>query len=343
MLVSEIVAAGGGLLFAFDHSTIAGKIVLTLLAVVSIFSWSIMITKLRVIRFARRQNARFLAAFHKDRQPLRLFEKNARFPGAPVFNVYRAGCEEMTFHLLGSAEVDDTFRARLEIADKISPAQMGAVNDAMERAVGETALALESQMILLATAVSGSPFLGLLGTVWGVMDAFTGVAGKQHEPGNSFQRRRQSADQFVASANAFDRPQRNDPVEQSGSRFGNAHRAIGPIEAGQSRRGRRDSTRSLIARAKIDCVDGLVATRANYEGRHRHKSRDEIDVERQPLLAKRHTDSTRARRTHRRINSLECRSQELFKRAKRRLARRCGRSQRSDGANNWRAAAARKT
>jgi biopolymer transport protein ExbB/TolQ len=53
---------------------------------------------------------------------------------------------------------------------------MGAVNAAMERAVGETALALESQMILLATAVSGSPFLGLLGTVWGVMDAFTGVA-----------------------------------------------------------------------------------------------------------------------------------------------------------------------
>ena len=127
MLVPEIVAAGGGLLFAFDHATIAGKIVLTLLAVVSIFSWSIMITKLRVIRFARKQNAHFLAAFHKDRQPLRLFEKNARFPGAPVFNVYRAGCEEMTFHLLGSSEVDETFRARLEIADKISPAQMGAV------------------------------------------------------------------------------------------------------------------------------------------------------------------------------------------------------------------------
>ena len=65
MLVPEIVAAGGGLLFAFDHATIAGKIVLTLLAVVSIFSWSIMITKLRVIRFARKQNARFLAAFRQ--------------------------------------------------------------------------------------------------------------------------------------------------------------------------------------------------------------------------------------------------------------------------------------
>src|SRR5438045_1191553 len=176
MLVPEIVAAGGGLLFASDHATLAGKLVLTLLAVVSIFSWSIMITKLRVIRFARKQNARFLAAFRQDRQPLRLFEKNAWFHGSPNFNVYRAGSEEMTFQLLGSAEVDETFRARLGVADKISSAQMGAVTAAMERAVGETALELESQMILLATAVSGSPFLGLLGTVWGVMDAFTGVA-----------------------------------------------------------------------------------------------------------------------------------------------------------------------
>src|SRR2546428_2088650 len=176
MLFPELLAAGG-LVFAFDHATIAGKVVLSLLAVGSIFSWSIMITKLRVIQFARKQNARFLAAFHQDRQPLRLFEKNARFPGSPVFSVYRARCQEMTFHLLGSAEVDETFRARLEIADKISPAEMGADNAATQRAVAESALELEPQMILLATAVSGSPFLGLLGTVWGVMDTFTGVAG----------------------------------------------------------------------------------------------------------------------------------------------------------------------
>jgi biopolymer transport protein ExbB/TolQ len=164
------------LVFAFQHATIAGKLVLLLLAVGSIFSWSVMLTKLRVIQFARKQNTRFLQAFRQDRQPLRLFEKNARFPGSPIFNVYRAGCHEIAFQLVGSAEMDETFKHRLGIADKISAAQMGAVRAAMERAVGETALELESQMVLLATAVSGSPFLGLLGTVWGVMDAFTGVA-----------------------------------------------------------------------------------------------------------------------------------------------------------------------
>src|SRR3982750_2566365 len=149
MLAPEILATGG-LVFSFEHATVAGKLILLFLAIGSIFSWSIMLTKLRVIRFARKQNTRFLSAFRQDRQPLRLFEKNARFTGSPVFNVYRAGCEEMAFQLLGSPEVDETFRARLGIAEKISPAQMGAVNAAMERAVGETALGLESQMILLA-------------------------------------------------------------------------------------------------------------------------------------------------------------------------------------------------
>ena len=175
MLPLNLLAAGG-VLYAFEQSTVAGKAVLAVLLIGSIFSWSVMITKLRVVQFARKQTARFRTAFRKDRQPLRLFENNARFTGSPLFNVYRAGCQEMTFHLLGSAEVDETFRARVEIADKITPAQMGAVNAAMDRAVGETALELESQMILLATAVSGAPFLGLLGTVWGVMDAFTDVA-----------------------------------------------------------------------------------------------------------------------------------------------------------------------
>ncbi|MEP6956952.1 MAG: MotA/TolQ/ExbB proton channel family protein, partial [Chthoniobacterales bacterium] len=175
-ILSLQLLAAGGLWFAFEHATIAGKAVLSVLLVGSIFSWSVMITKLRVVQFAKKQTAQFRKAFRRDRQPLRLFESSARFTGSPLFNVYRAGCEEMAFHLLGATEVDDTFRARLDVAEKISPAQMGAVQAAMERAVGETALGLESQMILLASAVSGAPFLGLLGTVWGVMDTFTDVA-----------------------------------------------------------------------------------------------------------------------------------------------------------------------
>ncbi len=135
-----------------------------------------MITKFRMIRFARKQTERFFAIFKKYRQPLHVYETGLFFEGSAAYAVYRAGCEELAYQMLGSGEVDDTFSARVEVADRISPAQMRSVTAAMERAVGEAGLRMESQMIILATAVSGSPFLGLLGTVWGVMDTFSGVA-----------------------------------------------------------------------------------------------------------------------------------------------------------------------
>jgi biopolymer transport protein ExbB/TolQ len=56
---------------------------------------------------------------------------------------------------------------------------MSAVRIALERVLGEAAVGLESGMIVLATAISGGPFIGLLGTVWGVMDTFAGIGRAQ--------------------------------------------------------------------------------------------------------------------------------------------------------------------
>lgn len=168
--------SAGGLLFAFENSTLPGRLVLLALFAASVFSWTVMFTKWRQIRHAQRRREQFLKLFRTDRQPLRIFADRIRYEGAPVFSVYKAGCKELVFQLLGSTDVDETFKGRLDSALPISPAQMRVVTTAMERAVGETALSLESQMIVLATAVSGAPFLGLLGTVWGVMDTFSDVA-----------------------------------------------------------------------------------------------------------------------------------------------------------------------
>jgi biopolymer transport protein TolQ len=168
--------ASDGLIFAFQESTLAGHMVVLALFLASIFSWSVIVTKFRMIRVARKQTERFFSVFRRDRQPLRLYQSGISFEGCPAFAVYKAGCAELSLQMLGSSEVDETFEARVEVADKITPAQMRAVSVAMERAVGEAGLRMESQMIILATAVSGSPFLGLLGTVWGVMDAFAGIA-----------------------------------------------------------------------------------------------------------------------------------------------------------------------
>jgi len=84
--------AADGLYFAFQESTVAGHAVVAALFLASIFSWSVIITKFRMIRFAKRQTERFFAVFRKDRQPLHLYETGVTFEGSPAFEVYQAGC-----------------------------------------------------------------------------------------------------------------------------------------------------------------------------------------------------------------------------------------------------------
>lgn len=170
------VSSGGGILYAFENSNLPGKVIILMLVFGSVFCWSIMWTKFSFIRLAKKESARFLSRFRKSAEPLEIFSRELKFGASPVAAVYRAGAEELCFHLLGSSEVDETFDLRLAESSRIGPIEMASVRSAMERAVGEEMLRLEAQLVLLATAVSGAPFLGLLGTVWGVMDAFSGVA-----------------------------------------------------------------------------------------------------------------------------------------------------------------------
>mgnify|MGYP002139449620 CR=1 FL=1 len=58
----------------------------------------------------------------------------------------------------------------------MSPSQMQSVQVAMEQAVAEAALKFEQRMSVVSIALSGAPFIGLLGTVWGVMDSFAALA-----------------------------------------------------------------------------------------------------------------------------------------------------------------------
>ncbi len=59
---------------------------------------------------------------------------------------------------------------------RISTGSFDSVRVALERAASAQALSLEKGMIVLSTAVAGGPFIGLLGTVWGVMETFSGIA-----------------------------------------------------------------------------------------------------------------------------------------------------------------------
>lgn len=166
----------GGILYAFEQCTLESKICLFVLFIASIFSWSVMWAKFRMVILAQKVSKEFLKNFRNGTKPITLYAQQAVFRGSPLYAIYLAGCSELSFQKTSSNEVDDTFLERFATSKKISPVAMDSVRSAMVRAVGESALKLEDKMVMLATAVSGAPFIGLLGTVWGVMDTFSGIA-----------------------------------------------------------------------------------------------------------------------------------------------------------------------
>jgi len=165
-----------GLQFGFSNSTLSGLVICAVLGLLSIASWGTMVSKFRFLSKVRQSNAQFQHSLGDSLHPLAIFQVRERHERSPMYHIYNAGCRELCYHLLGIDEPDASFSKRLKGAGRITPAAMSAVHEAMDRAVGEAALKMESRMSIVATALSGAPFLGLLGTVWGVMDSFGGIA-----------------------------------------------------------------------------------------------------------------------------------------------------------------------
>lgn len=167
--------AAGGLIYAFEKATLASKLILFLLLLASSLSWTVIFVKLGQLRFAQRQTRRFLHRLRADAWHLP-YANRERFPGSPEYAVYAAAFRELLrqVHPLSVAgeAAPETFLPDIQV----KPPAMKAVQGASEREMGSQCLYLEEQMVLLATAASGAPFLGLLGTVWGVMDAFSDIA-----------------------------------------------------------------------------------------------------------------------------------------------------------------------
>jgi biopolymer transport protein TolQ len=184
--------ASGALRFAFEKATTEGKITIGVLIIVSIFSWTVIITKARQLYRAHRMAKKFFAAYRGTRDPLELHRTQKEFDGAPAYELYYTGAEETEYHLknnpvqierIGSilSGTDSASQAQTDILArsitiKISHASFDSVRVALERAASSQALSLEKGMIILSTAVAGGPFIGLLGTVWGVMETFSGIA-----------------------------------------------------------------------------------------------------------------------------------------------------------------------
>lgn len=136
------------------------RVVLAMLLFFSLFSWALIFQKLAMFSRINRQTSLFLRIFRANRTLPDSRQMGAG--GSPLESVYSAGYRE----------IESQVRAGNPHARVTS---LNAVTVSMQLAAAEEVRKVESYMPWLATTGSVTPFIGLFGTVWGVMDAFTGL------------------------------------------------------------------------------------------------------------------------------------------------------------------------
>jgi biopolymer transport protein TolQ len=149
----------GGL---FEQTGWVARIVLLILLLFSLFSWAVIFEKYKLFRLVDAHTKNFLKIFRASRQQLAdLPTLQAMAPGSPLVGVYAAGQEEWSRQSGGGNPHPGPVRNPQAIAVE------------MQLAAAEETRRLEKWMPFLATTGSVTPFIGLFGTVWGVMDAFS--------------------------------------------------------------------------------------------------------------------------------------------------------------------------
>lgn len=149
------------------------QIVLYLLISFSIISWGIILYKMRQVRTARRQSRRFVEMFWDTKNLTTIHTASQELKQSPVAQVFRAGYQEL---------VRLTRSKRPTNPGEEMATDLGGVENverAMKRATNQELTQLERALNFLATTASSTPFIGLFGTVWGIMTAFRGLSTTQ--------------------------------------------------------------------------------------------------------------------------------------------------------------------
>lgn len=146
------------------------KFVLVVLLGMSIVSWALIVEKWWHLRRVRRQTETFVKVFREGRRPSVVQAATKKFKDSPLAQMYSAAYHEFG----GVGELVD----RVIENDEFGRDRLESVHRAMRRSSALEIAKLERYLTFLATTASATPFIGLFGTVWGVMAAFHGI-GKQ--------------------------------------------------------------------------------------------------------------------------------------------------------------------
>jgi len=161
-----------GLVSMVTGSGLVVQLVLYLLILFSVFSWGVIFYKLRQVRVARRQSARFLELFWETKNLTTIHTSSQDFKHSPVAQVFRAGYQELV-RLTRTKRQSPGSEVGLDTTELAGVAN---VERAMKRASNQEITRLERALTFLATTASATPFIGLFGTVWGIMNAFRGLS-----------------------------------------------------------------------------------------------------------------------------------------------------------------------
>ncbi|RMH21370.1 MAG: Tol-Pal system subunit TolQ [Acidobacteria bacterium] len=157
----------------FLRSGVMAKFVFAILAVLSVASWSVMISKALQYRRAERHGAEFLEVFRRSKRFSEVSAAAKRLFGTPLVGLFQAGYAEIDAQVKSAQEAarqagtqGTAFRIR----------SLVGVERSLRRAIGVELGVLSKGTPLLATTASASPFIGLFGTVWGIMVAFDAIS-----------------------------------------------------------------------------------------------------------------------------------------------------------------------
>ncbi len=149
------------------RSSWVAKGVLLVLLVFSVFSWAVILAKGRRFSRARSQSDRFLRAFRRIQKMSELATVSEQFRPSPLVELFEYGYGELR-HQFPPAGGNPQ-------PAKPQPAGLAAVQRALQIAASEQLTGMERMLSWLATTGAVTPFIGLFGTVWGIMDAFHGL------------------------------------------------------------------------------------------------------------------------------------------------------------------------
>ncbi len=167
-VVVGAVSGQSDLPYIWKQATIEAKAIIVLLIFFSIAAWSVIGYKVVQMRRAKRLNYYFNEEFRAQKAVMDIYDRKLQVEGCPLYEVYQTACVQLDARLKGPGGERRKQYASLK--------NMEHIKRAVENVVAQESLKLESGLIWLSVAASGAPFIGLLGTVWGVMSAFAGIA-----------------------------------------------------------------------------------------------------------------------------------------------------------------------